>query len=188
MAQQVELQSITSCRQEPAQGKGYGQPNNQRSDRHIAEPRACVQDGNGDRCGQAEHEIAAGQHDPTGWQLTDRHVGVCHRQGKGQGRYRDEGEDKIGGVEAKKPQQEQGQGWLRDNHCDAEQDHDADDDVARPVGDRLGVDHIIRRRAEGEYEADQRNDEIQLQPEKRNESENDGCDDHRKPRTCPRQG
>jgi hypothetical protein len=38
-------------------------------------------------------------------------------------------------------------------------------EVARPVGDRLGVDHIVRRRAEGENEADQGNDEIQLQPE-----------------------
>ena len=61
-------------------------------------------------------------------------------------------------------------------------------EVARPVGHRLGVDHIVRRRAEGEYEADQGNDELQLQPEQGDEGENDRHDDQRKPRTCSRQG
>lgn len=56
---------------------------------------------------------------------------------------------------------------------DADQDLDAEDDVAAPLRGRLGVVEIVRRRAERQHEPNQGNDEKQLQTEEGNLSEDD---------------
>jgi hypothetical protein len=61
-----------------------------------------------------------------------------------------------------------GQVWLQDNQAHADQDHDTEDNIAWTASNWLGVCCVIRWRAGGQREADQRQRIEQWNPNKGN--------------------
>lgn len=79
VAQQPELQTIMTRRQQPAQCEWDGQSYNQGCNGEIAQARTRIPFGHGHCDGQAQHEIATGQHRSALREVSDWPSRVSHR-------------------------------------------------------------------------------------------------------------
>jgi hypothetical protein len=186
VAQQPKLQTIMTRGQQPAQCEWDGQAYNQRCDREIAKSWTGIPGGHGHCHGQAEHEIATGQHRSALREVPDWRGRVSHRQWQSQCGHCCDGDDKIDILQSDEHHQPASELWLQHRHRNANQDQDSDDEIAWSGCNHLGVSYVVGWCTEDQRQADQGERKEWREPDDRNESEDDHCGDEGDPRTHPR--